>query len=56
MEAASLVDSNLTEFIIGLVPKVGAGGRGGIVPRITYEDIGGLKNEVQKVERLLSFH
>jgi transitional endoplasmic reticulum ATPase len=51
--AASLVDSNLTEFIIGSVPKAGAGGRGGIVPRITYEDIGGLKNEVQKVREMI---
>ncbi|MGB8033103.1 MAG: CDC48 family AAA ATPase [Nitrososphaeraceae archaeon] len=51
--AASLVDSNLTEFIIGSMPKAGAGGRGGIVPRITYEDIGGLKNEVQKVREMI---
>src|SRR5205085_5921181 len=51
--AASLVDSNLTEFIIGSVTKAGAGGRGGIVPRITYEDIGGLKNEVQKVREMI---
>jgi transitional endoplasmic reticulum ATPase len=48
--AASLVDSDLTEFIIGAVPKTGAGG---IVPRITYEDIGGLKNEVQKVREMI---
>lgn len=47
--AASLVDSNLTEFIIGSVPKAGAG----VVPRITYEDIGGLKNEVQKVREMI---
>ncbi len=47
--AASLVDSNLTEFIIGSVPKAGTG----IVPRITYEDIGGLKNEVQKVREMI---
>src|ERR1041385_383959 len=51
--AASLVDNDLTEFIIGSVPKAGAGGRGGIVPRITYEDIGGLKNEVQKVREMI---
>src|SRR5205085_12650015 len=51
--AASLVDSNLTEFIIGSVTKAGAGGRGGIVPRITYEDIGGLKNEIQKVREMI---
>jgi transitional endoplasmic reticulum ATPase len=48
--AASLVDSNLTEFIIGSVPKASSGGG---VPRITYEDIGGLKNEVQKVREMI---
>ena len=48
--AASLVDSNLTEFIIGSVPKASSGGS---VPRITYEDIGGLKNEVQKVREMI---
>ena len=48
--AASLVDSNLTEFIIGSVPKASSGGN---VPRITYEDIGGLKNEVQKVREMI---
>jgi len=49
--AASLVDSNTTEFIIGSVPKTGTRGAG--VPRITYEDIGGLKNEVQKVREMI---
>ncbi|MFL6385058.1 MAG: CDC48 family AAA ATPase [Nitrososphaeraceae archaeon] len=48
--AASLVDNDLTEFIIGSVPKAGAGG---VIPRITYEDIGGLKNEVQKVREMI---
>lgn len=48
---ASLVDSNITEFIIGSVPKATA--RRGAVPRITYEDIGGLKNEVQKVREMI---
>src|SRR5204862_2727915 len=43
-------DTN-TEYIIGAVPKAGVGG--GIVPRITYEDIGGLKNEVQKVREMI---
>jgi len=43
---AILLDAN-TEYIIGAVPKTGTKGVG--VPRITYEDIGGLKNEVQKV-------
>jgi transitional endoplasmic reticulum ATPase len=51
-DGASLVDSNLTEFIIGSVPKAGIKG-GGAVPRITYEDIGGLKNEVQKVREMI---
>jgi transitional endoplasmic reticulum ATPase len=47
-DAASLIDSN-TEFIIGAVPKAGAKG----VPRVSYEDIGGLKNEVQKVREMI---
>jgi transitional endoplasmic reticulum ATPase len=47
-DAASLVDSN-TEFIIGSIPKAGAKG----VPRVSYEDIGGLKNEVQKVREMI---
>jgi transitional endoplasmic reticulum ATPase len=49
---ASLVDSNSTEFIIGSVPKTTTKGGAG-VPRITYEDIGGLKNEVQKVREMI---
>jgi transitional endoplasmic reticulum ATPase len=49
---ASLVDSNRTEFIIGSVPKTTTKGGAG-VPRITYEDIGGLKNEVQKVREMI---
>ena len=40
-----------TEFIIGAVPKTNTRGAG--VPRITYEDIGGLKNEVQKVREMI---
>src|ERR671923_496439 len=48
MDAASLIDSN-TEFIIGAVPKAASKG----VPRVTYEDIGGLKNEVQKVREMI---
>jgi transitional endoplasmic reticulum ATPase len=47
-DTASLIDSN-TEFIIGSVPKAAAKG----VPRISYEDIGGLKNEVQKVREMI---
>lgn len=47
-DAASLIDSN-TEFIIGSVPK--SAGKG--VPRVAYEDIGGLKNEVQKVREMI---
>jgi len=47
-ETASLIDSN-TEFIIGSVPKAAAKG----VPRVSYEDIGGLKNEVQKVREMI---
>jgi transitional endoplasmic reticulum ATPase len=47
-DMASLIDSN-TEFIIGSVPKAAAKG----VPRVSYEDIGGLKNEVQKVREMI---
>jgi len=47
-EGASLIDSN-TEFVIGSVPKTAAKG----VPRVSYEDIGGLKNEVQKVREMI---
>jgi transitional endoplasmic reticulum ATPase len=47
-DTASLIDSN-TEFIIGSVPKTAAKG----VPRVSYEDIGGLKNEVQKVREMI---
>jgi transitional endoplasmic reticulum ATPase len=43
-----LLDAN-TEYIIGAVPKTGTKG----LPRITYEDIGGLKNEVQKVREMI---
>ena len=49
---ASLVDSSQTEFIIGSVPKTTTRGGAG-VPRVTYEDIGGLKNEVQKVREMI---
>jgi transitional endoplasmic reticulum ATPase len=47
-DTASLVDGN-TEFVIGSVPKAAAKG----VPRVSYEDIGGLKNEVQKVREMI---
>jgi transitional endoplasmic reticulum ATPase len=47
-DAASLIDSN-TGFIIGSIPKAAAKG----VPRVSYEDIGGLKNEVQKVREMI---
>ena len=47
-DAASLIDSN-TEFIIGSMPKAAAKG----VPRVSYEDIGGLKNEVQKFREMI---
>src|SRR5579884_3044538 len=47
-ETASLVDIN-TEFIIGSVPKAGQKG----ITRVSYEDIGGLKNEVQKVREMI---
>ena len=47
---AILLDAQ-TEYIIGAVPK--AGTKGGGVPRVTYEDIGGLRNEVQKVREMI---
>ncbi|MEW5840768.1 MAG: CDC48 family AAA ATPase [Thermoproteota archaeon] len=47
-DAASIVDVR-TEFVIGAVPKAGAKA----VPRVSYEDIGGLRNEVQKVREMI---
>ena len=47
-ENASIVSGD-TEFIIGSVPKTVARG----VPRVTYEDIGGLRNEIQKVREMI---
>jgi transitional endoplasmic reticulum ATPase len=46
----TIIDSHLTEFIISAIPK---GTTRGAMPRITYEDIGGLKNEVQKVREMI---
>lgn len=46
-DGASLIDSS-TEFVIGSVPKAAKG-----VTRISYEDIGGLRNEVQKVREMI---
>ncbi|TLY08200.1 MAG: CDC48 family AAA ATPase [Thaumarchaeota archaeon] len=46
-DEASLIDTH-TEFVIGAVPKATKG-----VPRISYEDIGGLRNEVQKVREMI---
>src|SRR6185503_19379083 len=45
--AASLIDTH-TEFVIGAVPKATKG-----VPRISYEDNGSLRNEVQKVREMI---
>jgi transitional endoplasmic reticulum ATPase len=47
---AIVLDAN-TEYIIGVASKSDV--KGGGVPRITYEDIGGLKNEVQKVREMI---
>ena len=47
-DSATLVDNN-TEFVIGSVPKTAGKG----VPRVSYEDIGGLRNEVQKVREMI---
>jgi len=46
----TIIDSHSTEFIISSIPK---GTNRGVMPRITYEDIGGLKNEVQKVREMI---
>jgi len=46
----TMVDSHLTEFIISSISKETSKG---VMPRITYEDIGGLKNEVQKVREMI---
>jgi transitional endoplasmic reticulum ATPase len=48
-DTALLIDSH-TEFIIGSTPKA-ASAKG--VPRVSYEDIGGLKNEVLKVREMI---
>src|SRR6476619_3743526 len=47
-ENASIVSGD-TEFVIGSVPKTVARG----VPRVTYEDIGGLRNEIKKVREMI---
>ena len=44
----ALIDAG-TEFVIGSVPKSGAKG----VPRVNYEDIGGLRNVIQKVREMI---
>ena len=46
----TIIDSHLTEFIISTISKETSKG---VMPRITYEDIGGLKNEVQKVREMI---
>jgi transitional endoplasmic reticulum ATPase len=38
-----------TEFVIGSVPKQGTT----TIPRVNYEDIGGLRNEIQKVREMI---
>jgi transitional endoplasmic reticulum ATPase len=44
----AIVTSN-TDFVIGSVPKAGTQS----VPRVNYEDIGGLRNEIQKVREMI---
>jgi transitional endoplasmic reticulum ATPase len=44
----AIIDAG-TEFVIGSVPKSGAKG----IPRVNYEDIGGLRNEIQKVREMI---
>ncbi|HET6589971.1 MAG TPA: CDC48 family AAA ATPase [Candidatus Nitrosocosmicus sp.] len=46
----TIIDSHITEFIISSISKAPLKG---LMPRITYEDIGGLKNEVQKVREMI---
>jgi transitional endoplasmic reticulum ATPase len=44
----ALIDAD-TEFVIGSVPKSASRA----VPRVNYEDIGGLRNEIQKVREMI---
>jgi transitional endoplasmic reticulum ATPase len=44
----AIIDAN-TEFVIGSVPKSGAKA----ISRVNYEDIGGLRNEIQKVREMI---
>lgn len=44
----AITDTN-TEFVIGSVPKSGAKA----ISRVNYEDIGGLRNEIQKVREMI---
>jgi transitional endoplasmic reticulum ATPase len=44
----ALIDTD-TEFVIGAVPKSTTKA----VPRVNYEDIGGLRNEIQKVREMI---
>jgi transitional endoplasmic reticulum ATPase len=44
----AIVTSN-TDFVIGSVPNAGTQS----VPRVNYEDIGGLRNEIQKVREMI---
>jgi transitional endoplasmic reticulum ATPase len=44
----AIVTAN-TDFVIGSVPKAGTQA----VPRVNYEDIGGLRNEIQKVREMI---
>ncbi len=46
----TMVDSHSTEFIFSSITKETSKG---VMPRIAYEDIGGLKNEVQKVREMI---
>jgi transitional endoplasmic reticulum ATPase len=44
----AIVTAN-TDFVIGSVPKAGTKS----IPRVNYEDIGGLRNEIQKVREII---
>ena len=47
-DGPAIITAN-TDFVIGSVPKTGTK----LIPRINYEDIGGLRNEIQKVREMI---
>lgn len=47
-DGPAIITAN-TDFVIGSVPKTGTK----LIPRVNYEDIGGLRNEIQKVREMI---